>query len=427
MGVALGGYVYDESDNILPNVTVELNSEPIITTTNTEGYYEIADVPIGVHTLYIKDGETVLGSKEIMLISSKESQIKNNQIYLPEIINKHVNIKTEQELKIFIEDKFVQFAKNFGGNASDYFEDIIYIEDNYIVVGRSKSTDEDLSGLNKGNYDAIIVKYDIDGNILWKKNFGGSQYEFFENVLIDTDGYITIGYSFSTDGDLSGLNKGNIDAIIVKYDLNGNVLWKKNFGGSSSDYFQKIIETEGGYITVGSSQSSDKDLSGLNKGNTDAIIVKYDTNGNVLWKKNFGGSNIDKFEDIIQTVDGYIAVGQSASTNGNLTVGLNKGSDDGIIVKYDLNGNVILRKNYGGSSTDIFRSIINYNNEYIVVGQSNSTNGDTTGINKGGFDGIIVKYDANFNVLAKQNYGGSDNDVFSSIVSLKKRIYSCRL
>ena len=220
MGVALGGYVYDESDNILPNVTVELNSEPIITTTNTEGYYEIADVPIGVHTLYIKDGETVLGSKEIMLISSKESQIKNNQIYLPEIINKHVNIKTEQELKIFIEDKFVQFAKNFGGNASDYFEDIIYIEDNYIVVGRSKSTDEDLSGLNKGNYDAIIVKYDIDGNILWKKNFGGSASDQFEGIKFVSDGYIVVGASDSTDGNILGLNKGSTDAIIYLTLLN---------------------------------------------------------------------------------------------------------------------------------------------------------------------------------------------------------------
>jgi hypothetical protein len=41
--------------------------------------------------------------------------------------------------------------------------------------------------------------------------------------------------------------------MIVKYDLNGNVVWKKNFGGSDYDYFNNLIGVSDGYIVVGGS------------------------------------------------------------------------------------------------------------------------------------------------------------------------------
>ena len=66
-------------------------------------------------------------------------------------------------------------------------------------------------------------------------------------VLCQEDGYIAIGGSYSNDYDLEGLNK-DFDAIIVKYDLNGNVIWKKTFGGSNFD-FLRCLSLEDGYVT----------------------------------------------------------------------------------------------------------------------------------------------------------------------------------
>lgn len=48
-----------------------------------------------MHTLYIKQGETVLASKEVTLASSSESKINNEEISLPDKVQKYVNIKVD--------------------------------------------------------------------------------------------------------------------------------------------------------------------------------------------------------------------------------------------------------------------------------------------------------------------------------------------
>ena len=64
----------------------------------------------------------------------------------------------------------------------------------------------------------------MDGNILWKKNYGGSGTDYFYSVIQSYHGYVAFGYSNSTNGDLTGLNKGGSDAIIMKIDYDGNIL-----------------------------------------------------------------------------------------------------------------------------------------------------------------------------------------------------------
>ena len=313
----------------------------------------------------------------------------------------------------------IDWNKNFGGTSSDSFGSVQETSDGgYIVVGYSQSTDVDLLGLNKGGQDAIIVKYDSSGNVIWNKNFGGSSSDNFEDVKTTGDGgYIVVGYSYSTNGDLTGLNKGSEDAIIVKYDSSGNVVWNKNFGGNYLELFINVVTTldGGGYVAVGYSSSTDGDLTGLYKGGSgnDAIIVKYDSSGNVVWNKNFGGTGDDTFSGMALTMDGgYIAVGSSSSTNGDLT-SLNKGSLDAITVKYDSSGNVVWNKNFGGTGAETFYGVAQTSDGgYMAVGQSTSADGDITGLNKGSSDAIIVKYDSSGNVVWNKNFGGSNYDTF---------------
>ena len=95
-------------------------------------------------------------------------------------------------------------------------------------------------------------------DVLWKKNFGGSNADQYASVIAVSDGIVAVGaswYGSFGNGDWTGIaGKGSYDAIIVKYDNNGNVLWKKNFGGSSRNSYNSVTEVSDGFVAVGFSK-----------------------------------------------------------------------------------------------------------------------------------------------------------------------------
>ena len=318
-------------------------------------------------------------------------------LFIPYLIN-------AEELKL-------DWQKNWGGNNYENFYDLLQTSDGgFVAYGYSNSTD--IEGLpNKGFQDAIIVKYDKNGNMLWQNSWSGNGYEQFNDLIQTSDGgFVASGYSNSTD--IEGLpNKGDIDAIIVKYDKDGNMLWQKSWGGNGDDDFNGILQTQdGGFIGYGSSMSTDiESLS--NKGNYDAIIVRYDKDGNMLWQTSWGCNDWDKFDDVIQISDGgFVVYVNSDSTD---IEGLaNKGYTDAIIVKYDKDGNMLWQKSWGGNNEDHFNGI-SQTQDGGFIGYGNSHSTDIEGlINKGLQDAIIVKYDKDGNMLWQKSWGGENTDEF---------------
>jgi len=202
---------------------------------------------------------------------------------------------------------------------------------------------------------------------------GGIGSDQYHSVVQSHDGgYVAVGSSSDS--------QGIYDALIVKYDSNLNVVAQKSLGGSSSDYYYSVVQShDGGYVTVGF-QSSDS------QGVYDALIVKYDSNLNVVTQKSLNGSERDIYLSIVQSHDGgYVAVGYQESDS--------QGVYDALIVKYDNNLNVMAQKSLGGSGTDYCRSIIQSNdNGYITVGYQNSDS-------LGDYDSIIIKLPNDFTLI----------------------------
>ena len=166
------------------------------------------------------------------------------------------------------------WEKSFGGSEIDEAHAISNTADgNYIIVGDTRSNDLDISQ-NNGAADLWIVKISPEGMLLWEKTLGGSSFDVGRSISKTQDnGFLISGSSRSTNGNLT-VNKGQNDAWVVKINNSGNLEWQKTIGGSEVDFFYDVVElNDQTIIAVGDSNSSNEDIL-ENKGFTDLLILK---------------------------------------------------------------------------------------------------------------------------------------------------------
>ncbi len=308
------------------------------------------------------------------------------------------------------------FSKTYGGSATESGNSIVLTKDGgYVFAGTTSSVNGDITS-SKGSFDFWIVKIDSFGKLIWKKSFGGSNEEIPNSIQQTTDGgYVIVGHSFSTDGDVSK-NNGGKDLWVIKIDAEGNLIWEKSFGGSRDDSFGYIQQTsDNGYIIAGRTNSVDGDVK-ENKGQFDCWVIKLNAIGNLEWERTYGGSLHDTSGSIIQTTDGgYIIAANVSSTDGDV-IGNDKLDTNTWVFKTDSSGVIIWQKIFGGSGNENIQSIKKTNDEgYVIVGSTYSQDGDVSGTN-GESDFWIIKIDNSGNLIWNRTYGGSKIDAAYSVV-----------
>lgn len=241
--------------------------------------------------------------------------------------------------------------------------------------------------------NSIITNLDSTGNVVWQASLGGSGNEMIASIQQTLDGnYIFAGTTSSNDGDVTG-NHGLNDFWIVKIDPSGSILWQKCLGGSTNDFANAILSTsDGGYVIAGTTNSIDGNAIG-NHGGSDALIIKLDAYGTVVWQQVFGGSNDDTALSICDTPEGgYIFSGSTNSNDGDVSG--NHGASDAWVVKLDARGTMLWQSCLGGSGADMSSSIkATPDNGYVFTGSTESNDGDVSG-NHGFSDIWVVKLDA---------------------------------
>lgn len=322
----------------------------------------------------------------------------------------------------YIDEPYIEWMKCFGGNDDDNAYSIQQTNDGgYIVAGDSYSDDEDLTG-NYGFRDFWVIRLDGEGNMLWQKNMGGSSSDIARAVQQTSDGgFIVSGYSYSDDVDVTG-NHGNRDFWLIKLDASGVLEWQKSIGGNDSDGAYAIQQTlDNGYIVTGNTSSDDGDVSG-NHGSSDIWLVKTDASGNIQWQHCYGGSLTEIANAVEQTPDnGYIVAGYSNSNDGDLTS--NAGEYDYWIIKIDEIGNIQWQRSFGGSGWDYANAIHQtMDGGYIVGGYTLSHDGDVVGSN-GSSDFWILKLDALGNLQWQKCLGGSSADYLNALAQTKGGTY----
>jgi len=302
----------------------------------------------------------------------------------------------------------------YGGSDSDKMSGATVVSDGTVLSGYYKSIDGDFTA-NYGNYDCFVLKTDVNGALSWKTTFGGTQADYLYDITTDASGnIIAVGTSKSNDNDITG-NHGNYDYLVVKLDANGVILWQKSFGGTNIDKATSVIATsDGGYLVLGYSKSTDGDITaGTSHGGYDLWLLKLDSAGTILWQKIYGGANDDRAGHLYYNGTNYYVAAYSKSNNGDLTV--NHGNYDYWIFSIDNTGTILWQRSYGGSGIEK-EPVLDFNASNIVVaGYSNSTDGDITNP-LGNFDFWVLSIaDPNGIINWQKNLGGTDADFATGI------------
>jgi hypothetical protein len=312
----------------------------------------------------------------------------------------------------------ILWQKTFGGSSTEAPRNIQQTSDGgYVVIGSTTSQDGDVicnhPDEGGGCYEILVLKLSSTGTLQWARSLGGSQADDGCYIQETSSGdFILVGTTLSDDGDVSGKNIRS-DAWVVKLSSSGNILWQKCYGGSNDDYAYCIRQTkEGGYIFVGATTSTNSTVP-PNMGRSDVWVVKLDGIGNIIWQKNYGGSSDEEGHNISQTADGgYVVLGGIVPDSNY--VGCNAGNSDGLIYKLDTNGGVEWNKCLGAQGWDGTNEVQQTSDKgYIIAGHSKSQQITTHWWND--LDCWILKLDSLGNTTWQKTYGGGWDDAAWSI------------
>ena len=261
--------------------------------------------------------------------------------------------------------------------------------------------------VSNGNTDAFITQFAADGSAQWTQLVGGTGYDISYSAFASADGAVYVGGYGNASIDAQPYNDNN-DAFITKFSANGEKLWTRMVGGHEQNIGFSIAggSSDGSFYLAGYTNGA-MDSQTYAGGDGDAFIAKYDVDGNALWTRLVGGTSTDKGQSIAIGSDG--AVYMTGSYDGYVWGIEHFQTPGGFVVKYDADGNQEWIHLLGAPSGDGFYSLTTDGTGSIYV--EGTTYGDIDGqTNNGGNDAFIVKYDSDGTKQWTQLIGGTGDD-----------------
>lgn len=306
----------------------------------------------------------------------------------------------------------IQWERSFGGTGYESARDILQTSDGgYLVLGETNSTDGGVINGYGGTKDIWLLKLSASGNLEWQKRYGGTGLDIGNHIAATTDGgFLIAASSSSNDGDIRGNHSTGTytDGVLMKVNAGGVLQWSKCYGGSKNEELFDIEVINGTTFVAGFTNSVDGDIP-PNQKNYDVWLLAIDAGGNKVLSKIYGGSQNDVAYCMSKGANGSLTLaGYTTSTDGDVSGA--KGSQDYWIINVDQRGRLNWQKVLGGTDAEYAKTILtDRDSSYIIGGVTYSDDGDVTGaLGEGDF--WTIKLSPSGEVLWKRNWGGSDND-----------------
>ncbi len=195
----------------------------------------------------------------------------------------------------------MSWAKKYTPNTPNEFAyglSTLQVSDGFVITG---TTSDSITASQR----VLLMKTDTGGVLLWSKavtiSSGTSDQKAHCLTQTIDGGYAVVG---STDNFGAGLT----DCYLLKTDSDGNLLWTKTYGGSDYDDGSFITElADGGFAITGRSSS-------FGAGDMDVLTIRTDPTGTPLWAKTYGTSFYEDASSIKITSDGGFILGGYAGS-----------------------------------------------------------------------------------------------------------------
>ncbi|NNC83356.1 MAG: hypothetical protein HKN79_07245, partial [Flavobacteriales bacterium] len=241
-------------------------------------------------------------------------------------------------IKLDRDGEFI-WAKTFQGPSNVLSRDLLIDADGNIIISGTFNGQADLDTsedyavvISEGDVDIFICKLDQAGNTLWSGSIGGTGTERPYELAMDSEQSIYLSGMFGDACDMDmgdGIHllhsTGNMDAMLIKMDMDGNFQWAHSLGGSLVDI---------------------------------GHAVKVDMNDRIIWAGQYWGS-----------VDMEVGIEEHYQSSLDVM--------DFFILEFDTEGNQTATMTQGGMATEMYPLITLTQDEDLLFAGSFSGNCDT--------------------------------------------------
>lgn len=186
------------------------------------------------------------------------------------------------------------WSKTYGGFNQEGGNQIISThDDNYLVLGFTQT-------FGAGDRDFYLLKINPQGDTLWTKTYGSSNYEESQEIMkVKNGGYLLFGHSAAFDV--------NHDMYAVKINEAGDIIWGETYGGNAHDGGEGALQdNDGNFLLLGRSNSF---------GNAEeAYFIRTNQSGEIISENNYGSSADDAGFHILETLLSYIIIGETKAS-----------------------------------------------------------------------------------------------------------------
>jgi len=268
----------------------------------------------------------------------------------------------------------------WGGSGREYPRGITFYENHLYVTGSTSS-------FGAGKEDIFLLKYGMDGRLIWNRIWGGMGYDMGRGVTRGDDGVYVAGITYPN---------GSSKAVLLKYDSEGRLLWARRWGIKGSAIGRCVAVDDRGFVYVAGY------VRGMKANGTKAFLLKYGSEGVLIWNRTWGETGAD-YCWAVAVDDAIYVSGTTGSRKGVQTVGVAapRRRSEMFLAKFDFDGDVIWTRSWGTGAENYGLALSASNGLIYQVGFTQK---------EADADVVLLGYDSSGNLRFSSLWGGRRED-----------------